>query len=200
MVETTSRGLLVVLSAPSGAGKRTLRQAWLREQPNTLFSPSVTTRPPRQGEIPGEDYIFVEKEDFERLVRNEELVEWATVFGHSYGTPGAPIEAALTQGRDVLVEKDVQGAAQLRETHGYGVFVFVLPPSFEELQRRLVSRGTEKADDVATRLARYEEELSHIRYYDYVIVNDCLNRAVAKLKAIVEAERCRADRFLLKSG
>ncbi len=199
MVETISRGLLVVLSAPSGAGKRALRQAWLKEQPNALFSPSVTTRPPRPGESAGEDYIFVDQDEFEQLIRCEKLVEWATVFGHSYGTPGAPIEAALAQGRDVLVEKDVQGAIQLRETHNYGVFVFLLPPSYEELRRRLLSRGTEHPEDVEMRLARYQEELRHIRHYDYVIINDCLMDAVDKLKAIVAAEHCRAERFLLDS-
>ncbi len=199
MVETISRGLLLVLSAPSGAGKRALRQAWLREQPNALFSPSVTTRPPRPGESAGEDYIFVKEDEFQRLVHKGELVEWATVFGHSYGTPGAPIETAVGQGRDVLVEKDVQGAIQLRETHSYGVFIFVLPPSYEELQRRLLSRGTENSDDVAMRLARYKEELGYIEHYDYVIINDCLNDAVATLQAIIVAERCRTERVLLNS-
>ncbi|MEW6522650.1 MAG: guanylate kinase [Bacillota bacterium] len=188
------RGLLVVLSAPSGAGKRTLRQALLKCEAGIRFCPSVTTRPPRAGESNGVDYTFVTRQEFDLLVERDELVEWALVFGHRYGTPERPLEELMAAGTDVLLEKDVQGAVALRKRYPDGVFVFVLPPSLDELKRRILDRGTESQQDICLRLSRVKAEVEYAGRYDYIIVNDQLDRAAAELRAIVWAERARVFR------
>ncbi|MCR4398532.1 MAG: guanylate kinase [Firmicutes bacterium] len=184
------------MSAPSGAGKGTLRRALLDRRRDIVFCPSVTTRKPRPGEIPGGDYLFVSEDEFERKVRAGELIEWARVYDHLYGTPGAALESLLDGGYTVLVEKDVQGAKALRSRYPDAVYVFVLPPSFEELKKRVERRGTESPGEVGVRLQSYAEELRQVGHYDYVIVNDDLDTAERKLEAIITAERCRVSRNL----
>ncbi len=188
------RGMVVVISAPSGAGKGALRRALLARDRGIRFCPSVTTRACRPGERDGEDYQFVTASDFDALVARGELIEWALVFGCSYGTPRLAIEHLTAAGLDVLLEKDVQGAVALRRVYPDGVFVFVVPPSLAELARRIRSRGTESGSDMELRLARVESELRHVEHYDYIVINDVLDDAVDELAAIIRAERCRVSR------
>ncbi|MGB9866759.1 MAG: guanylate kinase [Bacillota bacterium] len=195
MIEpTVSGGLLVVISAPSGAGKGTIRKCLMNEWSGLSFCPSVTTRKPRKGEVQGEDYYFVSLEEFEDLVRRGQLVEWACVYGNMYGTPRRPLEEELQRGRVVLVEKDVQGAATLRKVYPNGVYVFVVPPNREELERRMRSRGTETQEELCTRLGNVWNELQQLGQYDYVIVNDDVDQAKQTLKCIIVAELCKVSR------
>ncbi|HHV79808.1 MAG TPA: guanylate kinase [Firmicutes bacterium] len=187
-------GLLVVISAPSGTGKGSLRRSLMSEWSGLSFCPSVTTRRPRQGEIEGEDYFFVSEAEFSHMVSEGKLIEWACVYGHYYGTPGEPIESGLEAGRVLLVEKDVQGAVSLRKTFPNGVFVFILPPTREELERRVRSRGTETKEELERRLGNVGVEVRCLDSYDYVIVNDNLEEAKEKLKSIIMAELCRVKR------
>jgi len=188
------RGLMLVLSSPSGAGKTTLSRMLL-EDPAVDLSISVTTRPQRPSEIDGRHYHFIGKARFDRMVRHGELLEWANVFGHFYGTPRAPVEKVLASGRDMLFDLDWQGTQQLRErARGDLVSVFVLPPSVRELERRLKSRAQDSDAVIHARMEKAGEELSHWAEYDYVIVNRDLDHAFAELRAILAAERLRRER------
>lgn len=189
------RGLLLVLSSPSGAGKTSLARALLESDAGIALSVSVTTRKPRPGEVDGRDYWFVDEAKFKSMADADELLEWATVFGNYYGTPRAPIERALAQGRDVLFDIDWQGTQQLSERMaGDLVRVFVLPPSGETLEARLRTRAQDSDDVVAKRMASASAEISHWAEYDYVIVNADLDHSSASLRAILAAERLRRDR------
>ncbi|MGI6663746.1 MAG: guanylate kinase [Bacillota bacterium] len=189
-----SRGKLFVITAPSGCGKGTLRRNLLATDPGLIFCPSVTTRSPRPGEADGVDYFFVSREEFVSMRDRQELVEWASVYGNLYGTPGKPIEEALERGVDVILEKDVQGARTLRALFPEGVFIFVLPPSMDELRRRILGRGTENEEERRRRLDCAEMEMSDLSTYDYVIINSDLDRATERLSAIVAGERARSKR------
>lgn len=190
------RGLLLVLSSPSGAGKTSLARALLESDGDIALSVSVTTRAPRPGEVDGRDYWFVDEKRFAALRDADELLEWATVFGNFYGTPRAPIEAALSAGRDVLFDIDWQGTQQLSERMaGDLVRVFVLPPSGQALETRLRQRAQDPPEVVAKRMAKASSEISHWAEYDYVIVNNDLAESSAGLKAILAAERLRRDRM-----
>lgn len=190
------RGLLLVLSSPSGAGKTSLARALLESDGDIALSVSVTTRAPRPGEVDGRDYWFVDEKRFVALRDADELLEWATVFGNFYGTPRAPIEAALSAGRDVLFDIDWQGTQQLSERMaGDLVRVFVLPPSGQALETRLRQRAQDPPEVVAKRMAKASSEISHWAEYDYVIVNNDLAESSAGLKAILAAERLRRDRM-----
>lgn len=190
------RGLLLVLSSPSGAGKTSLSRKLLDADPNIALSVSVTTRKPRPGEIDGQDYWFVDEAKFEAMIAENALLEWATVFGNYYGTPRAPIEKAVAEGRDVLFDIDWQGTQQLSERMaGDLVRVFVLPPSAEALETRLRQRAQDPEEVVARRMAEASSEISHWAEYDYVIVNDDLAESSASLRAILAAERLRRDRM-----
>lgn len=190
------RGLLLVLSSPSGAGKTSLARALLESDGDIPLSVSVTTRAPRPGEVDGRDYWFVDEKRFAALRDADELLEWATVFGNFYGTPRAPIEAALSAGRDVLFDIDWQGTQQLSERMaGDLVRVFVLPPSGQALETRLRQRAQDPPEVVAKRMAKASSEISHWAEYDYVIVNNDLAESSAGLKAILAAERLRRDRM-----
>lgn len=189
------RGFMLVLSSPSGAGKTTLSRALLKEDAAFSMSISATTRPPRPGEVDGKDYTFVSAEQFEAMAKDEAFLEHATVFDHRYGTPRAPVEAALERGRDVLFDIDWQGTQQVRANAGKDlVSIFILPPSVEELERRLHTRAQDSAEVVRARMAKAAGEMSHWAEYDYVIVNETVDASLAQLRAIVKAERLRRER------
>ncbi len=191
------RGSLFVLSSPSGAGKTTLARRLIEEDANISMSVSVTTREARPGEIDGEDYTFVDQARFDELVSQDALIEWAQVFGNCYGTPKATVFEKLTSGRDVLFDIDWQGAQQLRQHAGQDVIsIFVLPPSRDELENRLMSRGQDDSEVVAKRMAAASNEISHWAEYDYVIVNRDVDESAAQLKSIVEASRLHRERQL----
>ena len=189
-------GILVVLSSPSGAGKSTMTRRLLAEGDGISVSISVTTRPPRPGEIDAADYFFVSRQRFDEMVERGDLLEHADVFGHRYGTPRAPVEAALSQGRDMIFDVDWQGAQQLRlSALGRSVVsIFILPPSIEALGERLWTRAQDTAEVIAGRMAKARSEISHWAEYDYVLINDDLDRCYSQIVTIVEAERLRLPR------
>ena len=189
------RGLLIVLSSPSGAGKTTISRMLLDADDEIAMSVSVTTRPMRPGEHEGKDYRFVEDDDFDRMIRDGEFVEWANVFGFRYGTPKAPVKDALREGRDILFDIDWQGARQLEPDFGeHLVTIFLLPPSMAELERRLRARGTDSPEVIGERMRRAAEEISHWAEYEYVLVNDEMDECLAKVRSIVAAERFKRVR------
>jgi guanylate kinase len=189
------RGFLLVLSSPSGAGKTTLTRRLVASDPKLTLSVSVTTRPPRKGEVDGRDYSFIERHRFDEMIVGGELLEHATVFGNFYGTLRGPIEEALTAGRDVVGDVDWQGTQQLAENLPHDlVSVFILPPSFAALEARLRARAQDSAAVVASRMAKSAEEMSHWPEYDYVVINGDVEESVAQLRAIVLAERLRRTR------
>ena len=189
------RGILLVLSSPSGAGKTTITRALVARDPLLALSVSATTRPKRTGEIDGKDYHFVEPRKFAAMVDNGELLEHATVFGNSYGTPRAPVIAAIEAGRDIITDIDWQGTQQLQAKIGADlVSVFVLPPSMAALEARLRARAQDSAEVVRSRMAKSSEELSHWDAYDYVVVNDDIEDSVRRAQAILSAERVRKQR------
>jgi guanylate kinase len=191
----TRRGMMLVLSSPSGAGKTTLSRMLLEAEPDIVMSISVTTRPPRAGEIDGRDYHFIDAARFEAMKRGGELLEWAHVFGQSYGTPRHPVDKAIAHGRDVLFDIDWQGTQKLRElARSDLVSVFVLPPSMDELERRLHTRAQDSDEVIAGRMAKAVDEMSHWAEYDYVIINRELDEAFADVQAILAAERVRRER------
>jgi guanylate kinase len=189
------RGLMLVLSSPSGAGKTTLSRKLLDADPNVDLSVSVTTRRQRPGEVDGRDYFFIDAARFEAMVANGELLEAAQVFGHRYGTPRRPVETAIARGRDVLFDIDWQGTQQLREkAAGDLVSIFVLPPSIPDLERRLRARAQDSEDEIRTRMGKAADEMSHWAEYDYVVINTDIDRAFAELRTILAAERLRRER------
>lgn len=189
------RGLMLVLSSPSGAGKSTIARNLLESDPGFELSVSVTTRSRRASEIEGVHYHFRTRREFELLRDSDQLLEWAEVHGNFYATPRAPAERAMGEGRDMLFDIDWQGAQQMREKiRGDIVSVFILPPSMTELKARLQRRAEDSAATIATRLANARNEIEHWREYDYVVVNRDLDRAFAEVRAIVAAERLRRDR------
>jgi guanylate kinase len=189
------RGLMLVLSSPSGAGKSTIARALLAQDADLSMSVSVTTRPPRPGEQSGRDYLFIDDDTFATMVAEGALLEHATVFGNSYGSPRGPVEEALAAGRDVLFDVDWQGTQQLRENARNDlVSVFILPPSRAELERRLRTRAQDPEDVVQARMARAGDEMSHWAEYDYIVVNRDIATAVAQVRAILESERLRRAR------
>jgi guanylate kinase len=191
------RGLLFVMSSPSGAGKTTLSRKLLASDRNITMSVSVTTRKPRPGEKDGTDYHFISPEHFDDMVKQKQLLEWATVFGNSYGTPRAPVEEALEQGRDVLFDIDWQGTQQLAESMKDDlVRLFILPPTSDTLRERLIKRAQDTSSVIAKRMAEAHHEISHWPEYDYVIVNDEVEESHRMVMAILTAERLRRHRQL----
>jgi guanylate kinase len=194
--EIARRGLLLVLSSPSGAGKTTLAHRLLELDKGLSPSVSVTTRKPRPGEVDGRDYHFIDRARFEELQHNEELIEWAHVHGNLYGTPKAPLTASLESGRDMLLDIDWQGAQQLeKRLPNKSVRVFILPPSAAELSERLKNRGSASPDFLERRLGAAADELRHWKEYHYVIVNSDVGTSVAALRAILSAERLKRSRL-----
>ena len=197
MTPIQRRGLLVILSSPSGAGKSTLARRLMAWDPTLRFSVSATTRNPRPGEVDGKDYYFRSRDDFAAMVADGEMLEHAEVFGNCYGSPKAPVERAMAEGRDTLFDIDWQGGQQIRNS-ALGkdvVSIFVLPPSIAELDRRLRSRGQDSDEVIRGRMAKSQAEISHWAEYDYVLINDDIDRAEADLKTILTAERMRRDRL-----
>ena len=189
------RGLMFILSSPSGAGKTTIARRLLAEDGEIKLSVSVTTRPMRPGEVDGKDYFFVNRGEYDRMVAADEFYEWATVFGHGYGTPKAHIRSGLKGGQDFLFDIDWQGTQQLYQKDQQDVVrVFLLPPSIGELERRLTGRGTDSADVIAARMDRARGEISHWDGYDYVVVNDDIDVCFDKVVQILAAERMRRAR------
>ena len=189
------RGLMLVLSSPSGAGKSSISRALLARDGNIVMSVSYTTRAPRPGEVDGKDYHFVDEAHFTDLVANDGMLEHARVFDHHYGTPRAPVETAMAQGRDVLFDIDWQGTQQLAQNARADlVSVFILPPSMEELERRLHSRAQDTAEVVKRRMAKAGDEMSHYREYDYIIVNRDLEDSIVRVQGILNSERLKRDR------
>ncbi|MEO3429650.1 guanylate kinase [Pelagibius sp. CAU 1746] len=197
MVDTDikRRGLMLVLSSPSGAGKTTISRRLLETDDNLSLSISATTRPARPGEVEGKDYYFVDQNRFDAMVAGGEMLEYAQVFGNNYGTPRAPVESALEAGRDVLFDIDWQGTQQVREAAREDlVSVFILPPSTEELERRLYARAQDSEEVVRARMAKAADEMSHWAEYDYIIINDDVDRSVEQVEAILTAERLKRER------
>jgi guanylate kinase len=193
--EISRRGLLLVLSSPSGAGKTTITRALIEREPNLTISVSMTTRPRRASEVDGQHYHFTDPATFEEMVARGGLLEHATVFGHRYGTPRGPVERVLASGRDIVTDIDWQGTQQLKQTlRSDLVSVFVLPPSMAALEHRLRTRAQDSTEVLAQRMAKSSDEMSHWPEYDYVIVNHDLDASVAQVQAILTAERLRRDR------
>jgi guanylate kinase len=189
------RGLMLVLSSPSGAGKTTLSRRLLQSDAGVELSVSVTTRTQRPGEVDGRDYHFVDAARFDAMAENGELLEWAWVFGHRYGTPRTPVEVTLAQGRDVLFDIDWQGTQQLREKTGRDlVSIFVLPPSIPDLEQRLRTRAQDSDEVIHARMAKAADEMSHWAEYDYVVINTEIDHAFAEVQSILAAERLKRER------
>jgi len=189
------RGLMFVLSSPSGAGKTTLSRLLIERMGGLSMSVSATTRPMRPGEVDGLDYHFIDQANFEAMASRNELLEWATVFDNRYGTPRAPVEAALSAGQDVLFDIDWQGTQQLREkARADVVSVFILPPSAADLEQRLHSRAQDSVEVIRGRMNRASHEMSHWAEYDYIVINHAIEDAFAEVQSILKAERLKRER------
>ncbi|MEJ8777817.1 guanylate kinase [Pseudogracilibacillus sp. ICA-222130] len=189
------KGILFILSGPSGVGKGTVRQHLFEQETHLKYSVSATTREKRTGEQEGIDYFYTTKEQFEAMIQNGELLEHAQYVQNYYGTPRAYVEEQLEKGNDVFLEIEVQGALQVKENFPEGVFIFLFPPSLEELKNRIIGRGTESDDLVRNRLKEAEKEIRLMSEYDYVVVNDDVDQAVQKVKAIITSEHCKRERI-----
>ncbi len=188
----------MAISAPSGAGKTTLCKRLLQSSPSFIFSVSFTTRHPRKNEIEGVDYYFVSREEFQKMVDARKFVEWAEVHGQLYGTSANLLNKAIEAEKDVVLEVDVKGGTQIKKNYPQAVLVFLLPPSWQELEKRLRSRRTEDYERVKERIKQAKKEIDYAPYYDYLIINDDINRALDDLIAIIRAERCRMNRVPLE--
>ncbi|WP_134684512.1 guanylate kinase [Brevibacillus migulae] len=194
----SDHGLLLVLSGPSGVGKGTVCKA-LRERMNEIvYSVSATTRQPRAGEVDGVNYFFKSKEEFQQMIEQDQLLEWAEYVGNYYGTPRRFVEETLASGRDVILEIEVQGALQVKEKFPQGIFLFLAPPDLTELQNRIVGRGTETEESIRNRMAMAKAEIELMDKYDYVVVNDVIDTACEKIRAIITAEHLKKERQIHK--
>ena len=191
----SNRGVLIVISGPSGAGKGTICKALLEKHDNIYISVSATTRSPREGEVEGVNYYFLTKEAFEKKVSENGFLEYANVHGNFYGTPKVNVEKMLEEGKDVILEIDIQGALQVKENFKEGVFIFILPPSMEELKKRIIKRGSETEESLMTRFKNAYKEINYVSKYNYAVVNDTLELAVSKVESNIAAEKCRVDRI-----
>lgn len=190
------KGILFVISGPSGVGKGTIKDALLRELQDIKLSISTTTRPMRTGEVEGRDYFFLSPEEFSAKLANDEFLEHARVYSNMYGTPRKYVMDNLQNGYDVLLEIDIQGALKVKEKMPAGVFIFIQPPDFEALKQRINGRGKDSPQTIQTRLAASQEEMDMVIHYDYAIINDDLDEAVNKVQSIIIAERCRVQNII----
>lgn len=190
-----NKGLLIVISGPSGAGKGTLCKKLLQRNSELCLSVSATTREPRAGEVDGVNYFFTSKDKFEEMINNNEFLEWAKVYDNYYGTPKKYVEDMLNQGKDVILEIDIQGALKVKESCSEGVFIFILPPTMEELKNRIKKRGSETEESLVKRFTAAYKEINYVSKYNYVVINDVLEEGVKKLESIIIAEKCRVDRY-----
>jgi len=188
------QGVLLVLSGPSGTGKGTICKALLRSSPAIHYSISITTRAQRIGEENGVNYWFISTAEFNKMRQQEELLEWAEVYGNYYGTPRHYVEEQLAAGHDVILEIDIQGAMKVKKSFPQGVFIYILPPSLEELEKRIIQRGTDSDQVIRQRLGCVKEELACAQDYNYVVINDVVEVATSQIKSIIEAEHCRISR------
>ena len=193
-------GILFIVSGPSGGGKTSLVKEALTRIRNLAFSVSVTTRKPRDGEVDGKDYIFVSEETFKEMLGQGKFAEYANVHGNLYGTPLAELENARKSGVDMILDIDIQGARQIKEKYGEGVFCFVLPSSFEILKERLTCRGSEKTGDLEKRLTEAKREMEEINNYDYIIINDSFDEAFDCISAVIKSARCEYSRVADRIG
>lgn len=189
------RGLLIVISGPSGAGKGTICKTFLERNTEVAISVSATTRFPRSGEVDGVNYHFMSKEQFKKKIDDNDFLEYAEVYDNFYGTPKSNVEQLLESGKDVILEIDIQGALKVKENTEEGVFIFILPPSMEELKARIIKRGSETPESLMKRFKSAYKEINFISRYNYAVVNDEVEAAVEKLEAIICAEKCRVDRI-----
>lgn len=189
-----SKGQLIVISGPSGAGKGTVCKSII-EKNNYWISVSATTRSPRNDEIEGVNYYFISKEKFLERIESEDFLEYAEVYGNYYGTPKSEVLKVLEGGQDVILEIDIQGALKVKKAYPNGLFIFILPPSMEELKNRITNRGSETPESLITRFTSAHKEISFVSKYDYAVVNDTVNSACEKIQSIIIAERCRVDRM-----
>lgn len=190
-----SRGNLIVISGPSGAGKSTIIKALMQKMDNLAYSISHTTRKPRKGEKNGVDYYFVDEDTFYRMIKNGEFIEWAKVYTDLYGTSFSSVRNKLNEGKDVLLDLDVQGSMNIRKHFKNSILIFLIPPSLEELERRLKKRGTEESI-IRERLTKAMDEIRMAREYDYVVINEMLDKAIKEVESIIISERCRTSRRL----
>lgn len=188
-----AKGRLFVISGPSGAGKGSISKRIMAEVPDLVYSVSMTTRPPRPDEVGGRNYYFVTREEFEKTLAEDGLLEYAQVYGQYYGTPRAMVMESLAQGKDVVLEIDIQGAMNIRRTYPKGVLIFILPPSMGELRKRITGRGSESEGSIELRLGEALKEIAYIDKYDYCVVNGDLDEAVERVKAIITAEHSRVE-------
>ena len=188
------KGLLIVISGASGTGKGTVCKKILNDLPEVAYSISATTRAPRPGEVDGKEYYFLDVDEFKSWIADGKFLEYAKVYGNFYGTPLNKIEERLNRGEDILLEIDVQGALNVKKKCPEGIYIFLLPPSLEELKRRIEGRGTETPESLSRRLKNAVAEIKIGTEYDYVVVNDTINNAVAQIKSIIAAERCKVAR------
>ena len=191
-----NRGILIVISGPSGAGKGTICKALLEKHKDIYLSVSATTREPRAGEVHGINYYFLTKDEFKQKVEEDDFLEWAEVYGNYYGTPKSKVNEMLDSGKNVILEIDIQGALKVKENCGDdGVFIFILPPSMEELKQRIINRGSETPESLMRRFNSAYKEINYISRYNYGVINDEVDAAVEKIEHILAAEACRVDRI-----
>lgn len=189
-----NKGLLVVISGPSGAGKGTICKELIKKN-GFWLSVSATTRSPREGEIEGKNYYFLTKDQFKNKINEQDFLEYAEVYENYYGTPKSKVIEKLDEGKDVILEIDIQGALKVKEVYPEGVFIFILPPSMEELKNRIIKRGSETPESLMTRFKSAYKEINYVSKYNYAVVNDEVNVAVEKIKSIITAEKCSVERM-----
>lgn len=191
-----SKGLLIVISGPSGVGKGTICKTLIKKDIHNIeLSVSATTRKPRNGEVDSISYYFKEKHEFEEMIRLKQFIEYAKVYDNYYGTPKTYVMDKLEKGKNIILEIDIQGAMQVKRNFKEGVFIFIMPPSFHELKKRIIGRGTETKQDIKKRLRCAYEEVQQVKNYDYVVINDDVDKAAEKIYSIINAEKCRLNRY-----
>jgi guanylate kinase len=191
------KGVLIIISGPSGAGKGTICKALLEKHANLFLSVSATTRAPRQGEVEGVNYYFLTKDEFKSKIEEGDFLEWAEVYGNYYGTPKSKVQEMLDEGKNVILEIDIQGALKVKENCADGVFIFILPPSMEELKHRIINRGSETPESLLERFNSAYKEINYISKYNYGVIKDTVDAAVRKVENIIFSEQCRVDRINL---